>query len=198
MVSRCSKKSTPPIKKPTKSVTIITIIVSLIVCVRLGQTTLANSTLTSRKKSSAFILSKDHNILHREAPQGIFQLRMIRKHIGIFSSIELEKIFNGQIQTIIRLSQKRIAPFSQVQIGDLVYLKLSGGEIKGQFLVKKVIFFEGLEEMDVDLIKKLTSQKIILKEKTKFLSIIFMDQIEQFITSPIKFKKTDQRAWVLL
>lgn len=127
----------------------------------------------------------------------MISFQKMKKHIGIFSKSELKKIFSGELQSIVHLSKKRIHPFGVVSLGDLVYTKPPGEEIVGQFIIKKVIFFEGLEKNEWDLIKKITGEEF-LKERVRFATIIFIDQVEKFITSPIKFSKSDQRAWVVL
>lgn len=132
------------------------------------------------------------------------------KHIAIFSGNVISQIFSGKKTIESRFSQKRIAPFGVINVGDLVYIKPSGGDIVGQFLVKKVISIEGLEGSDWELIQKNYGKKISLgsdlenenffkKHKSaKFATIIFISNVEQFITSPIKFTKKDLRGWVVL
>ncbi len=134
----------------------------------------------------------------------------MRKHVAIFSPQAVKAVFTGKKTIESRFSQKKIPPFGHISVGDLVYIKPAGKEIKGQFLVKKVISFEGLDETDWEVIKKQYKKKLILgtKEETeKFLeghakakygTIMFIGRVEQFIVSPVKFSKKDLRGWIVL
>ena len=132
------------------------------------------------------------------------------KHIAILGSSAIKQVFSGKKTIETRFSQKRIAPFGTVSIGDIVYLKPPGEDIVGQFVVKKVIYIEGLEASDWDNIKKVYGKKLSLgsleeddkffkiHQNAKYATIIFISNVEQFITSPIKFTKKDLRGWVIL
>lgn len=123
----------------------------------------------------------------------------MKKHLAIFTKEEIKKIFSGKKNIDIRLSQKRISPFGRVNIGDIVYIKPPGEEVVGQFIVKKVISFEGLEIEDWKVLKSGYGVKDAFSLKNpKFATLIFIDQVEQFITSPIKLEKKDLRGWVVL
>jgi len=67
-----------------------------------------------------------------------------------------------------------------------------------------------LEASDWDNIKKVYGKKLSLgsleeddkffkiHQNAKYATIIFISNVEQFITSPIKFTKKDLRGWVIL
>lgn len=125
----------------------------------------------------------------------------MKKHLGIFASEAVKKIFDGKKRVEIRLSRRKIPPFGKVSVGDTVYIKPSGQDIAGQFKVIKVIYIEGFESSDLKSLGKLdASDKKYLnsKEKINFATIIYFDQIEQFITSPIRVEKKDLRGWVVI
>jgi hypothetical protein len=134
----------------------------------------------------------------------------MKKHLAIFSQSAVKEIFAGKKIVETRFSQKRIAPFAQVSAGDLVYIKPSGEDIAGQFLVSKVIFFDNLDELDWQFIKSHYQKYLSLgskeldfayfqqKVEAKFGTIIFINRVEQFIVSPIKIEKKDKRGWVVL
>lgn len=134
----------------------------------------------------------------------------MKKHLAIFNPQAIAQIFKGKKTIETRFSMRRIAPFGLISRGDLVYIKPPGQEIVGQFTGKKVIFFEGLEQKDWEFIKKEYGQKMSFgskkedqkffksKQKAQFGTLIFIDKIEQFITSPIKVSKKDLRGWVVL
>jgi hypothetical protein len=124
------------------------------------------------------------------------------KHIAVFSAQNVKEIFSGERSCDLWLSKKRIAPFGEVKIGDVVYIKTSGREISGQFLVKKVVYFEGIEKKDFEIIGSYLGGKDKAyfdgKIQAKFATLIFIDRVEQFITSPIRYPKSDSRAWAVV
>lgn len=134
----------------------------------------------------------------------------MRKHLAIFSQNAALQIFSGEKTIESRFSIKKIAPFGQIAVGDLVYIKPSGKDILGQFRVKKVISFEGIDSQDWQVIKEKYGKYLSLGSKkeddeffrahkgAKFGTIIFIGQVDKFITSPIKIKKNDQRGWMVL
>lgn len=132
------------------------------------------------------------------------------KHLAIMHRPVLEAILSGSKTIESRFSKHRISPFGQINTGDLVYMKASGGDVIGQFRVKKVYSFEGLNKEDVGQIfsqfgKQINSGDLKIdkdyqktKADSRFATLIFITQAERFITSPIRFKKSDQRGWVVL
>lgn len=122
----------------------------------------------------------------------------MKKHLAILNKEEIKEIFSGEKTIDGRFSKKRISPFGQISKGDLVYMKPPGEDIVGQFKVKKVIYIEGIDGDDWDMLEekfKISREK---KENLKFLTLIFLNEVEQFITSPIKITKKDLRGWVVL
>lgn len=144
------------------------------------------------------------------SPGGIVQTNRMRRHLAIFSPEAIEALLAGKKLVETRFSQRRIEPFAKVSIGDVVYIKPPGKEIVGQFKVKKVISFEGMEKEDWQLIKLKFGRQTFLGSKQRdgdffkkhqnahFGTLIFIDQTEQFITSPVKINKKDLRGWMVL
>lgn len=134
----------------------------------------------------------------------------MRKHLAILHKSAIDAILSGTKLIETRFSKAKIVPFGAVSIGDLVYMKAPGEEIIGQFRVKKVFFFEGLDEKDVEKIFTDYGQQISVgsqaededyfrqKRDSKYGTLIFIGESERFITSPIRFKKSDMRGWVVL
>ena len=127
------------------------------------------------------------------------------KHLAIFKGDGAEKILTGKKNIESRFAKSKLAPFGVISSGDLVYIKTSGGEIIGQFRVKKVIFFDGLQKEDLIEIKTKYGKDLNVdqfywkgKENAKFATLIFIGNSSRFITSPIKVIKKDLRGWVVL
>ncbi|OGE30380.1 hypothetical protein A2631_01245 [Candidatus Daviesbacteria bacterium RIFCSPHIGHO2_01_FULL_44_29] len=134
----------------------------------------------------------------------------MRRHLAIFTPQAVKEIFAGRKTIETRFSNKRLVPFGQVSKGDVVFIKPSGQEISGQFIVKKVLFFEGLDQTDFEIIKKAYGKDLSFgsmeqdvsyfknKESAQFGTVIFIDRVERFITSPLKVPKSNRRGWVVL
>ena len=127
----------------------------------------------------------------------------MRKHLAIFNKEAVERIFKGQKKIEMRFSKRKIAPFGVVSVGDVVFVKPTGGDIAGQFGVKKVIFIEGfskndLKSLNLEDFDEFDQKYLDSKVKVNFATIIYLDQIEQFITSPIRIQKRDLRGWMVI
>lgn len=127
------------------------------------------------------------------------------RHLAIFKGEAAKLILSGKKTIESRFSQKKGLPFLQISTGDLVYIKPSGKDIIGQFRVKKVIFFDGLTLPDVLDIKKSFGKEMAVdeiywkkSETARYGTLIFIGEVDAFITSPIKFPKKDLRGWVVL
>ena len=127
------------------------------------------------------------------------------KQLAIFKGDGGSLILSGKKSIESRFSSRKDPPFGQISTGDLVYIKPSGKDIIGQFRVKKVIFFDGLEVKDVKEIKEKYGKELAVdevywkkRETAKYGTLIFIGEVNPFITSPLKFPKKDLRGWVVL
>lgn len=127
------------------------------------------------------------------------------KHLAIFKGEGAELILSGKKTVESRFSRRKDPPFGAISAGDLVYIKPSGKEIIGQFWVKKVIFYEGLDEEDIREIKEKYGKDLAAddiywkgKENARYGTLIFIGEVDPFITSPVKHAKKDLRGWVVL
>lgn len=127
------------------------------------------------------------------------------KHLAIFSGNAAELILEGKKTVESRLSKRRNPPFGQIATGDLVYIKPSGEDIIGQFRVRKVIFYDGLDIGEIREIWEQYGKQLAVdenywkgKESSRYGTLIFIGEVDPFITSPIKFPKKDLRGWVVL
>ena len=127
------------------------------------------------------------------------------KHLAIFKGGTGELILTGKKTVESRFSRVKNPPFGVIGSGDLVYIKPSGKDIIGQFRVKKVIFFDGLDLGDLSDLRKKYGKDLAVEEEywdknkdSRFGTLIFIGDSSRFITSPIKFPKKDLRGWVVL
>jgi len=127
------------------------------------------------------------------------------KHLAIFKGDGANLILSGKKTIESRFSKKKSPPYGAISTGDLVYIKPTGKEIIGQFRVKKVFFIDGLTPEDVLDIEKRFGSDLAVDQTywsdmsdSKYLSLIFIGEVNTFITSPVKIPKKDLRGWVVL
>ncbi len=135
----------------------------------------------------------------------------MKKHLAIYTSTVVDAIFSGKKTIESRFSKNKIAPYTQVSSGDMVYIKEPGEDIIGQFIVKKILFIEGFSKTDFDEVIKnywaeigwgnKKEEEKFLKEKreeSRYITLMWIDQVERFITPPVRIRKSDNRGWVVL
>lgn len=131
-------------------------------------------------------------------------MQSMKKHLAIFKGKAGELILSGQKTMESRFSKAKIAPYGVISSGDLVYIKPAGKEIIGQFRVKKVIFYDGLTVRDLTELRERYSKELSVdgdywqKRQPNYGTLIFIGEVNPFITSPIKYPKKDLRGWVVL
>lgn len=127
------------------------------------------------------------------------------KHLAIFKGNGGELILLGKKTIESRFSKRKNPPFGEISSGDLVYIKPSGKDPIGQFRVRKVIFYDGLDDEDIKWIKNTFGGAIAQQNDywkkisdSKYGTLIFIGNSSRFITAPIKIPKKDLRGWVVL
>ncbi len=131
--------------------------------------------------------------------------KIMKKHLAIFKGTGGELILDGKKSVESRFSKRKDPPFVQVAVGDLVYIKPTGKDIIGQFRVKKVIFYDGLNPVDIKEIQLKYGKEVAVEDEywdkrtgSKYGTLIFIGDSSRFITSPVKIPKKDLRGWVVL
>ena len=134
----------------------------------------------------------------------------MKYHLCIFPSGWIELILDGKKTIESRFSKVRCAPFGKVHEGDIVYMKESGGPVKGMFTVAKIETFENLTDAQIcDLFYKEYREQIfsdisasMRRPPEKWLTakhatfIHIADPVT--FDEPVSIDKRDPRAWVVL
>lgn len=127
------------------------------------------------------------------------------KHLAVFKSDTAEEILSGKKNIDIRLSKTKVPPFGVISADDIVYIKIAGKDIIGQFRVKKVITYDGVTSDDLEDIKKRYKDTTVQiygniesEKEIKYATIIFIAASNRFITSPIKVTRKNLRNWRVL
>ena len=134
----------------------------------------------------------------------------MKHHLAILTPGWIELILDGSKTIESRFTKVRCAPFRKVHAGDTVYMKESGGLVKGMFTVAKVETFENLTHAQIcDLFYKEYREQIFSSlsasmqrppEKwltAKHATLIHVENPVKF-DKPFAYPKKDPRAWVVL
>lgn len=133
-------------------------------------------------------------------------------HLAILSKGWIDLILQGSKTIESRFTKIRCAPFRKVSNGDIVYMKKSGGLVKGMFRVAEVETFEDLTEKqikridgDAEYVTKIFGQTVYTwryRYKWRDAKHATLIHIRDFVKFDepysLPFKKRDQRAWVVL
>lgn len=126
------------------------------------------------------------------------------KHLAVFDSATAKLIFSGKKTVEGRFSKIKIAPYAQVFSGDIVYVKVSGEAIVGEFIVDRVIYFDNPTKDEIIEIKKKYAKQLAMDEsfwlrheKITYITLMFIRSLNRFLIPP-EITKKDLRGWVVL
>ena len=120
----------------------------------------------------------------------------IAVHLAIFSEPLLEKLLAGVKTLESRFSNNKISPFGQIQKGDLVVVKKSGGPVMATFITDIVDSYSNLTPKKIEKIKNehsltlgLSIEDDFWNEKTnsKYATLIRIKQLKEI--SPFFIEK---------
>lgn len=123
-------------------------------------------------------------------------------HLAVFHKEPLNAILSGKKTIESRFTKVKCLPFGRVVKGDRILLKQSAGPVKGEAIVRNVMYFENLSPKKVlDLFKKyptiLAGKEFIkLKKCSKYATLIFLKDVKK--VTPYRVEKKDRRPWVIL
>ncbi|MBA3831711.1 MAG: ASCH domain-containing protein [Chthoniobacterales bacterium] len=124
-------------------------------------------------------------------------------HVAVFVEPFLGFVLNGKKTVESRFSLTRRAPFKQVDVGDLVLLKKSGGPIVGSCRVAQTWFYV-IDPASWTQIRREFAQAICAQDSTfwierahaKYATLLRIDDVHAL--PPVKFAKKDRRGWVVI
>lgn len=125
-------------------------------------------------------------------------------HLAVFRDDFAEKIFTAHKTIEARLSKIKCAPFEQIEKGDLVLIKQSGGPVVGYFQAGDVKFYDEITPDKLkQLIKKnwnqlaMTEEFWEMKKKSKYATLIQIKKPTKF-RLPVAVKKKSLNGWIVL
>ena len=136
----------------------------------------------------------------------------MKYHLAIFTTGWINLILDGSKTIESRFSKVRCAPFGKVHAGDIVYMKESGGLVKGMFSVLRVETFCNLTEARVCSLYRQYRERIFAQTypstagglpvtydppdkwlASKYATLIHVRNVTAF-AQPFPYHKRDRRA----
>lgn len=129
-----------------------------------------------------------------------------KQHLAIFNPPFLDLILEGKKTVEGRFSKVRCAPFGTVSEGDLIFMKESGGLVKGSFVVAAVesvgdLTPEKLIDLkaryDAPLCANVDPEFWQRRQTSRYATLLQVSHPVAF-KHPFPFPKKDRRGWVVL
>jgi ASC-1-like (ASCH) protein len=127
----------------------------------------------------------------------------MRHHLAVLYKVYLDDIFLGRKTIECRLGRASLPPHGCIEAGDLIWLKQSGGLVRGVARVCRVQSFQSLSEEELELIRRKWNGQICapesfwsLHDRAQAATLIWLCDICPL--EPFRVHKKDRRAWVVL
>ena len=132
----------------------------------------------------------------------------MQHHLAILATGWIEPILHGSKTIESRFTKVRCAPYGKVNTGDLIYMKESGGPVKGQFTVAEVETFDNLTDDIVDQIYDKHCERILVNTYdydtpplkwyfSRYATLIHVTDVIGY-GNPFPYKQKGRSAWLLL
>lgn len=129
-----------------------------------------------------------------------------KQHLAIFNPPFLDLILEGRKTIEGRFSKVRCAPFEVIEEGNMVFMKESGGLVRGSFVVAKVESFGNLSQEKLKELEARYSESLYAdadpqywqrRRVSKYATLMHIAEPTRF-ERPFPFPKKDRRGWVVL
>ncbi len=129
----------------------------------------------------------------------------INVHLAIFNEPFLSLIFEGKKTIESRFSKNRINPFEKAKKGDIIFIKKSGSQVLGFFVVGQTYYYHLPKERDLNKIKNKYSEAICSsatvdfwesRNSARYISLLEITETKHL--QPFNIDKRDRMAWVTL
>ena len=140
---------------------------------------------------------------------------MPKTHLAIFTQPMLNLILDGHKTVETRISKIKIPPYQCVATGDKVLMKESGGFVKGEFHISRVMYYyaettldakladkicetQGLEIFGQEEMKKMYGD--VFREKwcaSRYATFMHIADVNQY-TTPETIDKNNRQGWVVI
>lgn len=140
-----------------------------------------------------------------------FRSTIMKSHLAIYglegrSQDYIDLMLKGEKTVDAKVYWKRIPPWQSISIGDMIYLKQSGGPIRGRVEVSDVNYFEVGDPQQLLILLSQIRDEIGIRSDDSFdrtfrkwsegryATVFWMVNPES--CDPFQFHKRDRRVWV--
>lgn len=124
-------------------------------------------------------------------------------HLAIMRQPFLDLVVSNKKTIESRWSNKKVAPYNKVQVGDTIFFKEVGKMVTSSATVKKVQFFELNSDVVNDIVQKY-GKKICIDyfdnfdqvKKKKYCTLIWLDNVKAI--EPFVAQKSHGAGWLIL
>jgi ASC-1-like (ASCH) protein len=123
-------------------------------------------------------------------------------HLAIFHAKYLKLIMKGEKKIETRFSKNRCAPYKQIKVNDIIYLKETGREVLGRCVVASVKFFELDNAKYFEVVEKYNSEACLdpewikKKKDSKYATLIWITEVRE-LHQRVEFKQEGQLSWIV-
>lgn len=142
------------------------------------------------------------NLEKQLTKEEINDIKNRQMHLGIFTEPYLSYILNGKKTIESRFSKNKIAPYNQINNGDIVIIKKSSGNVVGYFTAKNVLCFD-LSVTTIEKIKNEYGKALCVddsfwqsKKNSNYATLIEIDNL--VLLSPFTINKKGMQTWIKL
>lgn len=125
-----------------------------------------------------------------------------RIHLAVMVEPFLSWIIEGRKTIESRFSKNSIAPFRQIDEGDLVLLKVTGGPVVACFTAARIEFVtlapEELSRIQTDYSEAICADEEFwrLREGKRYATLIGVNHVKELRPAPVL--KSDRRGWIAM
>lgn len=124
-------------------------------------------------------------------------------HLAVFVEPYLQYVLEGKKTVESRFSTRRFAPYQQVDAGDVILLKQSGGPIVGICQVSYVWFYQldpaSWQEIQARFAQALCAQDPVFWQQRAHAAFATLMRVRNVAALPAQpVTKRDRRGWVVL
>lgn len=129
--------------------------------------------------------------------------RAVRHHLVVLKKLHLRRILCGEKNFEFRLSHTRRPPFGKVSVGDILWLKESGGPVHGNAPTVEVVSIHPFLPTHIASLAARYQRAASLERsyieqhaQARFATIIRFGRVERI--DPLYIPKSNRHAWVVL
>lgn len=124
-------------------------------------------------------------------------------HLAVMAEPYLTRILQGEKTLESRLSRNRIPPYGRLDVGDVVPMKKTGGDIVALFEAAAVEYIVLGQQMELGQLQARYNRRLCcdeafwkVKQDSRYATLIEIDHLQRI--QPLRFAKKGRQTWLVL